>query len=317
MSKQRPLSEAVNPQIRSGTTSTGGPAQLTGFARLRHSLAISPVLPRRGLKRESKDSSSSGDKEEKRRGSTLSYFNKKLSRSLHDIFHIGRSGGNEEEEEQKSSNRSKSGKFGSLNSGLDQINDIPVVTNIIPNMVTVHGGTRLCVEGKNLGLGKSDIMEFMLCGSDLLDTIDFESDSRIYVTTKPNTPGRGDLWIETVSGGQNVIKNVFTFVDRMAEKNGTLERQNPPSPIITPPSPEREAPQLSPVAAPQAKSMYVGDTDLSEVDIDQTTEKHTVSVQRSSSQVGLAIHTVLMTPCIDSENPCVNQTCFELCTSCG
>ena len=300
MSKQRPLSEVVNPQIR-GTTSSDGPAQLTGFARLRHSLAISPALPRRGLKRESKDSGSMGDKEEKRRGSTLSFFNKKLSKSLHDIFHIGRNGGNEEEEEQKNSNRSKSGKYGSMNSGLDHVSDIPLVTNIIPNMATVHGGTRLCIEGKNLGLGKSDIMEFMLCGSDLLDSVEFESDSRIYVTTKPNTPGKGDLWIETVSGGQNVVKNVFTFVDRSAEKNGTMERQAPPSLTIIPPSPAREAPQPSPVAAPQTKPVYTEDADLNAANVSQSTEKHRVSVQRSASQVGPAAHTVQMRGCIGFE----------------
>ena len=299
VSKQRAIADMVNPQIRGGSStitssssSSGGPAQLTGFARLRHSLAISPGLPRRGLKRDSKDSGSGGgggDKEDKRRTSTLSYFNKKLSKSLHDIFHIGRSGNNEEEEEEQksSSNRPKSGKFGSMNSGLDQVSDIPLVTNIIPNMVTVHGGTRLCVEGRNLGLGKSDIMEFMLCGSDLLDTIDFESDSRIYVTTKPNTPGKGDLWIETVSGGQNVIKNVFTFVDRSAEKNGTLERQAPPSPIIAaPPSPPSRDATPQPSPAPRGKSAYMEDADFSSASAGQGTERHTVSVQRSSSQVG-------------------------------
>ena len=287
VSKQHPLMGPVNPQIRSGT-STGGPAQLTGFARLRHSLAISPALPRRTLKRDSKDkdTNSVGEKDDKKRGSTLSYFNKKLSKSLHDIFHIGRNGGNDEEEDQKSSNRSKTGKYGSFNDGLDQTGaDIPVVTNIIPNMATVHGGTRLCVEGKNLGLGKSDIMEFMLCGSDLLDSIDFESEHRIYVTTKANTPGKGDLWIETVSGGQNVIKNVFTFVDRSAEKNGTMERQAPPSPILVPPSPARDSPQSSPAAASLAKSMYKDEAESSPT-VSLHRERQGASVQRSASQVG-------------------------------
>ncbi|XP_076465355.1 uncharacterized protein LOC143297068 [Babylonia areolata] len=302
ISKQRPA-EVVAPQIRSGsntTTSGGGPAQLTGFARIRHSLAISPALPRRGPKRggdKDKDTGSVGDKEEKsKRGSTLSYFNKKLSKSLHDIFHIGRGGGNEDDEEKSStSNRSK-GKFGgSVNEGLDHAGgtggDVPVVTNIIPNMATVHGGTRLCVEGRHLGLGKSDIMEFMLCGSDLLDSIDFESDSRIYVTTKPNTPGKGDLWIETVSGGQNVIKSVFTFVDRSAEKSGSMERQAPPSSpsVLPPPSPARDAPtppQPSPSATTRAKSMYVEEDSGSVGDVGGQTaaQRHGNSVQRSSSQ---------------------------------
>ncbi|XP_070177580.1 uncharacterized protein [Littorina saxatilis] len=274
VSKQRPLSTAVSPQIR-GSNTIGAPAQLTGFARLRHSLAISPALPRRAMKRDSKDSGSlGGEKEERRKSSTLSFFNKKLSKSLHDIFHIGRMA--EDDDEHKPSNKNK---FGSMSSGLDRA-EIPIVSNVIPNMATVHGGTKLCIEGRNLGLGKSDIMEFMLCGSDLLDSIEFESETRIYVTTKPSSAGKGDLWIETVSGGQNVIKNVFTFVDRTAEKNGTLERQVPPSPIIIPPSPKRDAPEPSPKAPPRGKSSF-GDIDFSSP---SGTDRHRTSVHRSSSQ---------------------------------
>lgn len=98
------------------------------------------------------------------------------------------------------------------------------MTHIVPNMASVHGGTRLALEGRNLGLGKSDIMELMLCGSDLLDNIEFESENRIYVTTKPTGAGKGDLWIETISGGQNVIKNIFTFVDRTSSSSSIAEK---------------------------------------------------------------------------------------------
>lgn len=282
MSKQRPLTAPSNPQIKGNSSvTTGGPQQLTGFARLRHSLAVSPIMPHRTMKRESKDST--GDKEEKRKSSTLANFNKKLSKSIHDIFHLGRMGGNEEEE--KPSNR-KMGKFGSMNTGLDQVSDIPIVSNIIPNMATVHGGTRLCIEGRNLGLGKSDIMEFLLCGSDLLDTVEFESEQRIYVTTRANTPGKGDLWIETMSGGQNVIKSVFTFVDRAAEKTASLERQAPPSPQVIPPSPDRGVPpQPSPVAPARAKAVLLDDSDLTHDEINRSASHHNTSLHRSSSQV--------------------------------
>lgn len=282
VSKQRPLTGPTNPQIKSSSpATTGGPQQLTGFARLRHSLAVSPILPHRTMKRESKDST--GEKEEKRKSSTLANFNKKLSKSIHDIFHLGRLGGNDDDD-QKTSNR-KMSKFGSMNSGLDHAGDVPIVSNIIPNMATVHGGTRLCVEGRNLGLGKSDIMEFLLCGSDLLDTIEFESEHRIYVTTKENTPGKGDLWIETVSGGQNVIKNLFTFVDRSAEKTGSLERQAPPSPVIIPPSPDRDPPpQPSPMATTRAKSVLLDDSDLTAEEINRSANHHNTSLHRSSSQ---------------------------------
>lgn len=281
VSKQRPLEVGSNPQIKIGppAVTVSGPQQLSGFARLRHSLAGSPILPHRTMKREGRDAGGGG--EDKRKSSTLANFNKKLSKSIHDIFHLGRLSGNDDDEVKPAGG--KLGKFGgSVGRNLDQAGDVPVVSNIIPNMATVHGGTRLCIEGRNLGLGKSDIMEFLLCGSDLLDTIEFESDSRIYITTKPNTPGKGDLWIETVSGGQNVIKSVFTFVDR----TGSLERQPPPSPTVIPPSPDRATPpQPFPiVGTTRAKSVLLDDSDLTPAEINRATNHHNTSLTRSSSQ---------------------------------
>ena len=114
------------------------------------------------------------------------------------------------------------------------MNHPPDVASIIPNLASVCGNTPLCIEGKNLGLSKFDIIEFTLCGSDLVDTIEFESESRIYVTTKQNTPAMGDLWIETISGGQNVFKNMFTFVE--IKEDGEAFAQQSPS-IAAPLSP--------------------------------------------------------------------------------
>ncbi|RUS86317.1 hypothetical protein EGW08_005902 [Elysia chlorotica] len=209
VSKQRPT--MVAPQIRSSTGTLGSNAQLTGFQKLKQNFSPTPSMVQQ--KKE--------EKEEKRKSSSLANFNKRLSKSIHDIFSLGKfgSGGNAEDDELKQQqvgkNKRFSLKFPSLGSGLDSSGrDIPVVTHIVPNMASVQGGTRLVLEGQSLGLGKSDIMELMLCDTDLLDSIEFESESRIYVTTKPTTAGKGDLWIETVSGGQNVIKNIFTFVDR-------------------------------------------------------------------------------------------------------
>jgi len=214
ISKQRPV--MVTPQIRS---TTNPPATLTGFQKLRKNFSPTANIVQ---KKEEK---------EERRKSTISFFNKKLSKSIHDIFHLGKLGNNEEEESEKKRNRAPS-----LGTGLDTTGrerETPVVSHIVPNMASIHGGKRLVLEGRFLGLGKSDIMELMLCDTDLLDTIEFESDSRIYVTTKPTTAGKGDLWIETVSGGQSVIKNVFTFVDR----SSVVER---PQIQLTPTSEKKE-----------------------------------------------------------------------------
>ncbi|XP_059159388.1 uncharacterized protein LOC131943342 [Physella acuta] len=202
VSKQRPV--MMSPQIRSNN----GGVQLRGFQRLKQNFSPSPGT----VKKEEKD--------EKRKSSSLANFNKKLSKSIHDIFHLGRFNGSTEqldEDQPGSKNKRFSLRFPSLGSGLDNTGrEIPVVTHIVPNMASIHGGTRIVLEGRNLGLGKSDILELILCGSELVDTIEFESENRIYVTTKPTAAGKGDLWIETASGGQNVIKNIFTFVDRSA-----------------------------------------------------------------------------------------------------
>ena len=216
ISKQRP--SMVTPQIRSSNTNSS--AQLTGFQKLRKNFSPTPSMIQQQQKKE--------DKEERRK-STLGFFNKKLSKSIHDIFSLGKLGGNKDDEDDSQDKPNNKGRTTSMGTGLESSGrsgcEIPVVTHIVPNMGSVHGGTRLCLEGRNLGLGKSDIMELSLCESDLLDSIEFESDSRIYVTTKATSAGKGDLWIETVSGGQNVIKNVFTFVDRSSSTTPTAEKR--------------------------------------------------------------------------------------------
>lgn len=100
VSKQRPFTEAPIPQSKNNTPTSGF------AARFRQSLAVSPILPHRHVKRDSKDLTS--EKEDKRKSSTLANFNKKLSKSIHDIFHLGRLGGNDDDGDQQreKSNRS-------------------------------------------------------------------------------------------------------------------------------------------------------------------------------------------------------------------
>ncbi|CAG5130866.1 unnamed protein product, partial [Candidula unifasciata] len=215
VSKERPA--MLSPQT---ITNTGG--HLSGFQKLRQNFSSSQTTLQKPNKEE---------KEEKRKSSSLANFNRKLSKSIHDIFHIGRLGGSNIEQQEEEQPAVKGKKFNlrfpSMGTGLDSTGrDVPVVTHIVPNMASTTGGTRLVLEGRSLGLGKSDIMELILCGSDLLDSIEFESENRIYVTTKPTAAGKGDLWIETVSGGQNVIKNIFTFVDRSASSTPLVDKKN-------------------------------------------------------------------------------------------
>ena len=179
---------------------------------------------------------------------------------------------------------SKTGSVSNLKS------ELPHINNIIPNMATVLGGTRLCLEGRNLGLGKSDIRDLTICDVDLMDSIEFESDTRIYVTTKATTPGKGDLLIETGSGGTFVAKNVFTFVDKSGvgslTRNGSL-RETPPSPNAIPPSPARDPPEPAPQPAPRKKklsSVESSDDDIADIDFSKMSDKYQPSVKRSSSQ---------------------------------
>ncbi|XP_041364819.1 uncharacterized protein LOC121380111 [Gigantopelta aegis] len=195
VSSKRPISEAQ--QSPSNSLHQNGP-HLTGFARLRQNLMSSTLTLQQTQRKE-------------RKTSTLSNLNKKFSKSFHDIFSFGKAA----ENESKSSFRSFS-----INANMDDTGEAPIINCITPNVVGIEGGTRLVIDGKNLGLGKSDIVELILCGCDLLDSVEFESSSRIYCTTKATTSaGKGDLWLETISGGQIVLKNVFTLVDKSAPVN--------------------------------------------------------------------------------------------------
>ncbi|XP_046357172.1 uncharacterized protein LOC124135721 [Haliotis rufescens] len=198
VSKQRPVSQT--PLIKTSTPNSSSGATLTGFARLRHNLAASPILPPR-TNREKRDSKSS---------SSLSNFNKKLSKSIHDIFSFGKSS---DDDDTNSRNQSKFGWKFKSNTELDASSQPPVISAINPNIAPIEGGTKLRISGQHLGIGKSDLIELQLCGCDLLNSVEYESENAVTCVTNATTPGKGDLWIETVSGGQSVLKNVFTFVD--------------------------------------------------------------------------------------------------------
>ncbi|XP_050403915.1 uncharacterized protein LOC126819758 isoform X2 [Patella vulgata] len=217
VSKYRPATST--PIIKSSTPmrSGGGGAHLTGFARLKSNLTPSPI-------------SNGKDSNKRENRSSLATFNKKLSRSIHNIFNFSKSSdekNDDDEDNDHSSNKPFSkfaAKFRSTNN-LDDMAQTPVITNVIPNIGTVKGGTRIIIEGRNLGLGKSDIVELMLCGSDILDTVEYESSNCIVCTTKEWEAGKGDIWYETVSGGQTVVKNFFTFVDSSSKNSA-------PTPVI-------------------------------------------------------------------------------------
>ena len=197
---KRPVEQS---QSRSNSLTANSRPQPTGFARLRQKFTHSSQSPYQPPRKGTKSSS-------------LSNFNTKLSNSIHNIFSFGKSS----ENDLKSTFRSFS-----INANLDKAGDIPIINSITPNSDSIEGGTRLVIDGKNLGLGKSDIVELVLCGCDLLDSVEFESANRIYCTTKATTAGKGDLWLETISGGQTVVRNVFTFIDKTALLKNRVEQE--------------------------------------------------------------------------------------------
>ncbi|XP_071170446.1 uncharacterized protein [Mytilus edulis] len=160
-------------------------------------------------------------KHEKRRGSTaLQTLNKKFSKSIHDLFSFARSP--TQDDEDKNVSNLSNGRASSIGSGLNNAGKLPIIHSVTPSEALIDGGTRVTIEGKNLGLSKADIMELLICEVDHADYVEFESSSRIFLKIKPSTAGIGDIILETESGGIGTLKNGFTYVDPNAPSTPSL-----------------------------------------------------------------------------------------------
>ncbi|XP_060075855.1 uncharacterized protein LOC132555524 [Ylistrum balloti] len=178
-----------------------------------------------GMNQESKSPTLSHKYRKDRRGSTLSSLNKKFSRSIHDLLSFGKANNNEEDSGSKL--KSKHGpKFMSISSGLDSSGKLPVILSVSPNVGLTSGGTRITIIGKNLGYSKSDIVDLTICECDCVDYIEYESASKIHCKTKSTLPGKGDIILETESGGIGTLRNAFAFVDKLPE-NGVNPFDSP------------------------------------------------------------------------------------------
>lgn len=263
--KWRPATQT--PVIRSN--SSGG--STSTLARLRQSLAISPGLGRRAHNN-NKDHK---EKKESRASAAFSNLNKKFSKSIHDIFSFGSR--HADREEDKDEDQPKVSKFRSINAGMQQVGLEPVVTRITPSLASTKGDTRLVIEGRNLGVDKDDIIELMLCEMDLTDTVVYESPEVIYCVTKPCMAGRGDIWLETKSGGQAILKDAFTFADSAGSV--TPRRKNsaekPSAPSTPTPTPAAVTPVIRESAAPPSPASRTPASTLPNFTAEQ---KHEVSV---------------------------------------
>ena len=197
VSSYRPA--GYEPKIMSGMPKQS----VGGLFTKRLSLANSPVI---NLK----------NRRESKTGSKLSTLNKKFSKSIQDIFSFGKS----HHEDNESKGLSKNGlQHMSIGTGLDSSGKLPVITRVTPSQGLIEGGTRLTIEGHNLGYSKADILDFSVCECDCVDLVEYESPSKIYVKTKPSLAGTGDVVIETESGGIGCLRNAFTYCEELTEES--------------------------------------------------------------------------------------------------
>lgn len=214
---------------------TGAPDEVrpqSAFKRLRQRMQ-SPTMQRRISK---------GEKSEKKEPkSGLATLNKKFSRSIQDLFSFSKfSAGesvniddNTSVSSQKSSAKKDKNKrkfslsFLSMGSDLDKTGgDDTVILSCTPNVGPIDQPTKLTIEGRNLGIGKSDILSLTVAGCDCTDTIEFESSSRIYCTTHFWKVGKGPVVIDTVSGGIGTLKDGFCFYEDL-DANQNTHSTNP------------------------------------------------------------------------------------------
>lgn len=194
----------------------------SAFERLRKRMA-SPVMQRQNKKEETKEHKSG-----------LSSFNKKLSRSIQDLFSFSKYNGGEVDIDDndsttssvKSVNKSKNKRkfslsFLSMGTDLDKIGGEPKITSCSPDSGPVDQPTRLTIEGRNIAVAKSDILLLKVAGCDCTDTVEFESSSVIYCTTHYYKPCKGDIIIETSSNGICTLKNGYTFYEAVDANDNT------------------------------------------------------------------------------------------------
>lgn len=171
-------------QAHTPVIKTGSPNSLpTNIFKRRFSIDSSSII---NLKN-GKESKQGG-------GSKLSTLHNKFSRSIQDIFSFEKFHQNEENDKQVKS---------------------PVITSVTPSCGLIEGGTKVTIEGKNLGMSKADIVDLTICECECVDSVVWESSNRIYCTTKPSLAGIGNVEIETESGGIGCLRQAYSYVEEL------------------------------------------------------------------------------------------------------
>ncbi len=207
----KPLS---SPTLAPDAARTGGT-----FNKLRDTLSKSPLLGRKQIK--------SSQSTEQNNGAPVINLSRRNSRSLSDLTTLYKSSGNSNLPRPNSDNvdgscflsmsaghdtlSQKAGSFTGLDNSMNE--PPPEINKITPNIVPVKGGTKLCIEGHHLGKQKTDIIGLYVCGANCLKTLEYESDSVLYCTTKEWKVCTGYIVIETLSGGKAKSKVTLTFTE--------------------------------------------------------------------------------------------------------
>nr|XP_034323119.1 uncharacterized protein LOC117688791 isoform X1 [Crassostrea gigas]XP_034323120.1 uncharacterized protein LOC117688791 isoform X1 [Crassostrea gigas]XP_034323121.1 uncharacterized protein LOC117688791 isoform X1 [Crassostrea gigas] len=171
-------------QAHTPVIKTGSPNSLpTNIFKRRFSIDSSSII---NLKN-GKESKQGG-------GSKLSTLHNKFSRSIQDIFSFEKFHQNEENNKQVKS---------------------PVITSVTPSCGLIEGGTKVTIEGRNLGMSKADIVDLTICECECVDSVVWESSNRIYCTTKPSLAGIGNVEIKTESGDIGRLRQAYSYVEEL------------------------------------------------------------------------------------------------------
>ncbi|CAH1796622.1 unnamed protein product [Owenia fusiformis] len=89
----------------------------------------------------------------------------------------------------------------------------PEVTGISPKEGPASGGTKLTIRGYNLGNGASDITGLYVCGVNCLNTLEYESPTKIFCLSLPGRPGPGEIVVVTQYGGRGISRVAFSYLN--------------------------------------------------------------------------------------------------------
>jgi len=87
----------------------------------------------------------------------------------------------------------------------------PHIQEVCPSEGPSTGGTVVTVRGRDLGLGRDDVVGLYICGSNVVESVQYISSERLVCITAAWRPCVGYVTVETVSGGRASSSAQFTF----------------------------------------------------------------------------------------------------------